>query len=134
MLVAAVFGAVFGLLHSVLTVTLGLSQHVSGLGVTLFASSFSYYVFRLLVPVAVPPPPTIEPFQPIAIAGLSDLPFLGPPSSPRRRDLSCHPACCHSRLFIFRTPLGACDPHDRGEPACCRSPGQSIRWRSAMGP
>ncbi|SMC73917.1 ABC transporter permease [Rhizobium sp. RU36D] len=77
LLIAAISGGVFGLLHAGLTVTLGLSQHVSGLGVTLFASSFSYYVFRLLVPVAGTPP-TIEPFAPIDIPGLSDLPFIGP--------------------------------------------------------
>ncbi|MEQ1407044.1 ABC transporter permease [Neorhizobium sp. Rsf11] len=76
-LIAALGGAVFGFLHSVLTVTLGLSQHVSGLGVTLFASSFAYYVFRLMVPVAGTPP-TIEPFKSIDIPGLSSLPFLGP--------------------------------------------------------
>jgi simple sugar transport system permease protein len=77
LLVAALSGGVFGLLHAALTVTLGLSQHVSGLGVTLFASSFSYYVFRLLVPVAGTPP-TIEPFQPIVVPALSSLPFIGP--------------------------------------------------------
>ncbi|MBP1843402.1 simple sugar transport system permease protein [Rhizobium petrolearium] len=77
LLIAALGGAVFGFLHSVLTVTLGLSQHVSGLGVTLFASSFAYYVFRLMVPVTGTPP-TIEPFKPIDILGLSSLPFLGP--------------------------------------------------------
>src|ERR1700746_3539389 len=63
LLIAALAGGVFGLLHSVLTVTLGLSPHVSGLGITLFASSFSYYVFRLIVPVAGTPP-TVTPFQP----------------------------------------------------------------------
>jgi len=77
LLIAAIAGGIFGLLHSALTVTLGLSQHVSGLGVTLFASSFSYYIFRLVVPVAGTPP-TITPFQPIAIPGLSTLPFIGP--------------------------------------------------------
>ena len=56
LLVAAIAGAAFGLLHASLTVTLGLSQHVSGLGVTLFASSFSYYLFRLIVPLAGSPP------------------------------------------------------------------------------
>lgn len=76
-LIAAISGGIFGALHSLLTVTLGLSQHVSGLGVTLFASSFSYYIFRLLVPVAGTPP-TIEAFEPISISGLSDLPFFGP--------------------------------------------------------
>ncbi len=77
LLVAALAGMMFGLLHCVLTVTLGLSQHVTGLGVTLFASSFSYYVFRLVVPVAGTPP-TVVPFQPISIPGLSTLPFVGP--------------------------------------------------------
>ncbi|WP_321499759.1 ABC transporter permease [Breoghania sp.] len=77
LLVAALFGAAFGLLHAGLTVTLGLSQHVTGLGITLFASSLSYFLFRLIVPVAGTPP-TIEPFQPIDIPGLSDLPFIGP--------------------------------------------------------
>ncbi len=76
-LVAAISGTLFGVLHSLLTVTLGLSQHVSGLGVTLFASSFSYYVFRLVVPVAGTPP-TVMPFQPIDIPALSSLPFIGP--------------------------------------------------------
>ncbi|MBB3399564.1 ABC transporter permease [Rhizobium sp. BK060] len=77
LLIAALAGGIFGLLHSALTVTLGLSQHVSGLGVTLFASSFSYYIFRLIVPVAGTPP-TIVPFQPVAIPGFSTLPFVGP--------------------------------------------------------
>ncbi|MEI2385309.1 ABC transporter permease [Breoghania sp. JC706] len=77
LLVAAICGALFGLLHAALTVTLGLSQHVTGLGITLFSSSLSYFLFRLIVPVAGTPP-TIEPFQPIDIPGLSDLPFVGP--------------------------------------------------------
>ena len=33
----------FGLLHAALTVPLGLSQHVTGLGITLFASSLAYF-------------------------------------------------------------------------------------------
>jgi len=75
-LAAAVAGAAFGLLHALLTVPLGLSQHVTGLGITLFASSLTYYVFRLSLPVSSSPP-TIEPFRPVAIPVLSDLPFLG---------------------------------------------------------
>ena len=56
MLAAGLGGAAFGFLHALLTVPLGLSQHVTGLGITLFASSFSYYVFRLAVPTASSPP------------------------------------------------------------------------------
>ena len=77
MLAAAAGGAAFGFLHALLTVPLGLSQHVTGLGITLFASSFSYYVFRLAVPTASSPP-TVEPFRPLAVPVLSDIPFIGP--------------------------------------------------------
>jgi len=41
--VAALAGAAFGLLHAILTVPLGLSQHVSGLGITMFATSTAYF-------------------------------------------------------------------------------------------
>ena len=76
LLVAGLAGALFGLLHGWLTVPLGLSQHVSGLGITLFASSISYYLYRLLVVIGESPP-TIEPFRPLPIPGLSTIPFLG---------------------------------------------------------
>ncbi len=74
--VAAFAGAVFGLLHATLTVPLGLSQHVVGIGITLLASSLSYYVYRLALP-QVTSPPKIEPFQPLPIPGLSDIPIFG---------------------------------------------------------
>ena len=75
-LVAALAGAFFGLLHAILTVPLGLSQHVSGLGITLFATSVSYFSYRTALP-NVSSPPRIEPFQPLDLPVLSDLPFLG---------------------------------------------------------
>ena len=74
--IAAVAGAVIGLLHAFLTVSLSLSQHVSGLGITLFASSLAYFIYRLVVNVGSLPP-TIEPFQPLELPMLSDLPFFG---------------------------------------------------------
>ena len=76
-LVAALAGAGFGLIHAILTVPLGLSQHVSGLGVTLFATSASYFTYRTALP-NVSSPPRIEPFGALDIPVLSDLPFLGP--------------------------------------------------------
>jgi ABC-type uncharacterized transport system permease subunit len=77
LLVAAMSGALIGLLHAILTVPLGLSQHVSGLGITLFASALAYYLYRLIVVVGELPP-TIEPFRPIDVPFLSDIPILGP--------------------------------------------------------
>ena len=74
-LVAFLCGAFFGLIHALLTVPLGLSQHVSGLGITLFATSVSYFTYRTALP-DVSSPPRIEPFQPLDIPILSDLPFI----------------------------------------------------------
>ena len=62
--VAALTGAVFGLLHAFLTVGLALSQHVAGLGITLLATSLSYYGYRVSFP-KVESPPTITPFTPM---------------------------------------------------------------------
>jgi ABC-type uncharacterized transport system permease subunit len=64
-LVAALTGAMFGLLHGFLTVPLGLSQHVTGIGITLLATSLTYFTYRILLP-EVSSPPKIEPFQPFA--------------------------------------------------------------------
>ncbi len=75
--VAAFAGAFFGLIHAILTIPLGLSQHVSGLGVTMLATSASYFTYRTALP-NVSSPPRIEPFRALDIPILSDLPFLGP--------------------------------------------------------
>ena len=76
-LAAAGTGAAFGLLHALLTVPLGLSQHVSGLGVTLFATALSYFTYRTALP-EVTSPPRIEAFRPPDAPMLADLPVLGP--------------------------------------------------------
>jgi simple sugar transport system permease protein len=75
-LVAAATGALFGLLLALLTVPLGLSQHVTGIGVTLLAASVSYFGYRVAFPT-VTEPPRIEPFPPLAPDWLKAIPFLG---------------------------------------------------------
>ena len=75
-LFAAAVGAAFGLLHAMFTVSLGLSQHVTGIGITLLASSLSYFIIKMLLPESTSPP-KIEAFQLWAVPWLSDLPFLG---------------------------------------------------------
>jgi general nucleoside transport system permease protein len=74
-LVAACAGAAFGLLHGVLTVVLALSQHVSGLGITLLATSLSYFAYRVNFP-KVSSPPTVVPFGETHL--FSGVPMLGP--------------------------------------------------------
>jgi len=74
-LVAACAGAAFGVLHGVLTVVLALSQHVSGLGITLLATSLSYFAYRVNFP-KVSSPPTVVPFGETHL--LDSVPALGP--------------------------------------------------------
>lgn len=76
-LVAALFGALFGYLHCLFSVYMGLSQHVSGIGITLLATSLTYFSFRMLLP-GVTTPPKIVPFDEVPIPVLVDIPVLGP--------------------------------------------------------
>lgn len=75
-LIAALAGSMFGLLHGVLTVPLGLSQHVTGIGITLLATSLTYFTYRVALADSTSPP-KIEPFQPYPVPGLSEIPFIG---------------------------------------------------------
>ena len=65
-----------GALMGLLTVTLGLSQHVSGLGVTMLCTGISFFCYRLIFGQPSQPP-NVEPFAPLAVPGLADIPFLG---------------------------------------------------------
>ncbi|MCG8490458.1 MAG: ABC transporter permease [Sneathiellales bacterium] len=74
--VAAFFGMLFGYLHSIFSVYMGLSQHVTGIGITLLSTSLSYYAFRMLLP-GVTTPPKITPFEEWPVPLLSDIPVIG---------------------------------------------------------
>ncbi len=76
MAAAAGSGIVFGALMGLLAVTLGLSQHVSGLGVTMLCTGISFYCYRLIFGQPSQPP-NVEAFAPVPVPGLADLPFLG---------------------------------------------------------
>jgi ABC-type uncharacterized transport system permease subunit len=75
--VALVTGVAAGALMGLLTVTLGLSQHVSGLGVTLLASGLAFYLYRVVFGEPSTPP-GIAPFEPAPVPLLSEIPVLGP--------------------------------------------------------
>ena len=72
----AIVGMLFGFLHSILVVYLGLSQHVSGIGITLLASSISYYSYTMLIPFSTTPP-KIVPFSTFEVPVLSSIPLIG---------------------------------------------------------
>ena len=98
-LAAAATGAAFGLLHALLTVPLALSQHVSGLAITLFATSVSYYAYRVSFP-AVTTPPTIEPFTEMAWL---PVPILAQQTPLTLAALLAVPAIA---WILYRTPVG----------------------------
>ena len=98
-LAAAATGAAFGLLHALLTVPLALSQHVSGLAITMFATAVSYYAYRVSFP-AVTTPPTIEPFAPMAWL---PVPILAQQTPLTLAALLAVPAIA---WVLYRTPVG----------------------------
>ncbi|MEK7323969.1 MAG: ABC transporter permease [Chloroflexota bacterium] len=69
LLAAMACGLLAGLLMGWLAVTLGLNQHVSGLGVTLLASGIALFFFRVLFK-GTANPPQIEPFQQVNLPAL----------------------------------------------------------------
>lgn len=104
--VAMLAGMLFGLLHATLTVPFGLSQHVVGLGVTLLASSTSYFAYRLILP-EVTSPPKIEPFQPLEIPYLVDIPLLGQALFAQTAlTYAAFGVVAATAIILYRTPLG----------------------------
>ncbi len=125
-LVAAMAGAFFGLIHAILTVPLGLSQHVSGIGVTLFATSLSYFIYRTALP-DVSSPPRIEAFKPLDIPGLSDLPFLGPALFQQTPlTFLALVLVAVTAYVLYRTPLGLAIQAVGDNPAAVESQGLSV--------
>ena len=100
--VAALTGAVFGLLHAFLTVAMALSQHVAGLGITLLATSLSYYGYRVRFP-KVDTPPTITPFTPMAWLDDTGLSILAAQTPMSLLALALVPLMA---WLLYRTPAG----------------------------
>ncbi|RBI77311.1 ABC transporter permease [Roseovarius sp. TE539] len=119
-------GMLFGLLHATLTVPFGLSQHVVGLGVTLLATSTSYFAYRLMLP-EVSSPPKIAPFQPYEIPLLSDVPLIGPALFAQTP--MTYAAFLLAGLVAFtlyRTPLGLALRSVGENPAAAAAQGLSV--------
>ncbi len=76
-LMAAIVGMVLSLLMAFLVVFLGLSQHVSGLGITLLATGLAMFIYRLQFGSPLVPP-TVAPFTRVQIPGLVNIPIIGP--------------------------------------------------------
>jgi general nucleoside transport system permease protein len=124
--VAALSGAMFGLLHGFLTVPLGLSQHVTGIGITLLATSLTYFIYRVALP-EVTSPPKIEPFQPYEIPVLSDIPLFG--QALFNQTPLTYLAFVVAGLtawFLYRTPAGLAVRAVGENPAAVEAQGMSV--------
>jgi general nucleoside transport system permease protein len=117
--VAAITGAALGLLHALLTVTLALSQHVAGLGLTLFATSLASYAYRVSFP-KVERPPTIEAFAPM---GGLPIPILNAQTPLTLLALLLVPLVA---WLLNRTPLGLALRAVGENPAAVEGQGLSV--------
>ena len=116
---AALTGAAFGLLHGWLTVSLSLSQHVAGLGITLLATSLASFAYRVSFPAA-DTPPTIEPFPPMS--GLP-IPVLQDQTAMTLFTLLLVPVVAYG---LNRTPLGLAVRMVGENPAAADAQGLSV--------
>ena len=124
--VAATTGLLLGLLHAALTVWLGLSQHVSGLGVTMLATSLAYFGYRVSFP-KVTTPPTIVPFPPLrALEGIPLIgPVLGTQTALTLVALALVPVLA---WFLYRTPAGLALRMVGENPAAAEAQGIRVLW------
>ncbi len=118
-MVAALTGAALGLLHGLLTVTLALSQHVAGLGLTLLATSLASYAYRVSFP-KVERPPTIEAFAPMSWL---PIPILNAQTPLTLLALLLVPAMA---WLLYRTPLGLALRTVGENPAAVEGQGLSV--------
>jgi len=117
--VAAATGALLGLLHGVLTVTLALSQHVAGLGLTLLATSLASYAYRVSFP-RVETPPTVQTFEPMSWL---PIPILNAQTPLTLLALLLVPTVA---WVLYRTPLGLALRAVGENPAAVEGQGLSV--------
>ncbi len=127
-MIAALAGAAFGLLHGFLTVPLGLSQHVTGIGITLLATSLTYYAYRIAFP-QVTSPPKIETFAALEIPGLSQIPLLGEALF-RQTPLTylAFLSVIAVAYVLYRTPIGLAVRTVGENPAAVEAQGIDVTW------
>lgn len=104
--VAFATGMALGGIHSILSVPFGLSQHVVGIGMTLLATSLTFYTYRVVLP-EVSSPPKITAFQPFEVPVLSKIPVLGPALFAQTPlTYAAFLVVIVTALVLYRTPLG----------------------------
>ncbi|SOB92821.1 ABC transporter permease [Rhodobacter maris] len=124
--VAFATGMMLGALHGLLSVPFGLSQHVVGIGLTLLATSLTFYTYRVVLP-EVSSPPKITAFQPYPIPGLSEIPGLGSAFFTQTPLTYAAFALVALVAFVlYRTPLGLAVRAAGESPAAVAAQGLSV--------
>ena len=123
---AAIAGMAMGLLLGLFTIPLGLSQHVTGIGVTLLSTSVAYFTYRVLLP-NVATPPRVEPFPTLADTWLATLPWVGPVLA-QQTPLTLVALATVPMLawILYRTPLGLALRAVGENPAAVEAQGLSV--------
>jgi ABC-type uncharacterized transport system permease subunit len=126
-LTAAVVGAVLGLLFGILAVPLALSQHVTGIGMSLFGISLSFFLFRLFVPEMAKP--TVVAFGPLRIYPLTEIPYLGAVLSDQTvLTYVAFLLVPIASFVIYRTPIGLALRMVGENPEAAAAQGVSVVW------
>ncbi|MFW2586895.1 ABC transporter permease [Sagittula sp. SSi028] len=124
--VAMLAGMVFGLIHSLLSVPFGLSQHVVGIGITLLATSLTFYSYRVILP-EVSSPPKIDTFAVWEIPLMSDIPLLGPALFAQTPLVYLAFGVVIALSYVmYRTPLGLAVRAAGESPAAVAAQGLSV--------
>lgn len=75
-LAAGIIGALMNIILAFFAVTLGVSQHVTGLGITFLSTGLAMFSYRH-VSGTPSVPPTVEPFSEVNVPLLSKIPYIG---------------------------------------------------------
>ena len=125
---AAATGVAFGALMGLLTVTLGLSQHVSGLGVTMLCTGLAFYGYRLVFGQPSQPP-NVTPFDTVPVPGLVEVPVLGPALFDHYALVYLAFALVPLAAFaLYRTPWGLAVRTVGENPHAAASAGVAVAW------
>ena len=123
---AAFTGLLLGSLHGVLTIPLGLSQHVAGIGITLLATSTTYFAYRVILPDATSPP-RIAPFPPVDWPWLKAVPGIGPVLAGQTALTFLAFALVPVLVWLlYRTPLGLAVRTVGGNPIAAEAQGLHV--------
>ena len=124
--VAMATGMALGLVHSVLSVPFGLSQHVVGVGLTLLATALTFYTYRVVLP-EVSSPPKIEAFKAWEVPVLSDIPQIGPALFAQTPlTYAAFILVAVVAWVLYRTPLGLAVRAAGESPAAVAAQGLSV--------